>query len=230
MFGEWAASYDSTIKDEFEKSAGIGYQEFMEQLLSVFDIPEGGYMLDVATGTALAAIATVRKMAKCCRVIGIDMSSEMLRQARLNVERAGMGDVIVLKECSAEELPFDEHSFDLVTCSLAIHHMNVPKVLAEISRVLKSGGQLVIGDYLAPPTWQTPMGRIGVTLFRFIKRFSSDSKERADIGYAAIYSRRKWGKLLARNKLEISKWEQYPKPGVQQWAPFPFIVVARKGS
>jgi len=228
MFDEWSISYDSTIKAEFEENAGIGYEEYVEQLLSTFDVPQDGHILDVATGTALVAIAIVKKMEGNCHITGIDMTSGMLDQARHNIERSGTGNVIVLRETAAEELPFDEQSFDLVNCSLAIHHMDVAKVLAEISRVLKPGGQMVIADYLAPPTWETLMGRIGVPVFRFIKRFSTDKKERADTGYAAIYRRRKWDELLAKNKLKMEEFRPYPKEGVQQWAPFPFILAARK--
>ncbi|MBI4295374.1 MAG: methyltransferase domain-containing protein [Chloroflexi bacterium] len=228
MFDEWAADYDSTIKAEFEKHFGTKYEEYVKHLLSVFQVPQSCQVLDVATGTAMVAIALAKKMNKECQITGIDTNSAMLDQARYKLELAGMSDVITLKTCSAEDLPFDDLSFDLVNCSVAIHHMNVSRALAEMSRVLKPGGQLVIADFLAPPKWQTPMGRVGVPVFRFIKRFSADKKERADIGYAAIYTRHKWDKLLAKNRLETSELKQYPKAGVQQWEPIPFILVARK--
>lgn len=228
MFDQWALSYDSTIKAEFEKNSGIEYEKYMEQLLSLLHVPEGGQVLDVATGTALVAVALAQRMGKDCRITGIDMNSAMLDQARHNVEQSGLGDVIALEMCPAEEMAFADASFDLVSCSLAIHHTNVPRVLAEMSRVLKPGGQLVIADFLAPPQWQTLAGRIGVPVFRFIKRFSADEKERADIGYAAIYTRRRWERLLLQNGLETAEFRHYPKAGVQQWQPIPFILAARK--
>ena len=228
MFDEWAISYDSTIEAEFDENSGIGYEEYMEELLSIFDVPEGGRILDVATGTALVAIAIAQKMRGDCHIIGIDMTPGMIDQAKHNLKRSGMGDVITLEERSAEKLPFDDCSFDLVNCSLAIHHMNVPRALAEMSRVMKPRGQLVVADYLAPPKWETPIGRIGVPVFRFIKRFSTDNKERADIGYAAIYRRRRWNELLSKNGLGMKEFRQYPEEDMQQWAPFPFILVARK--
>lgn len=228
LFNEWAISYDATIKAEFEKSCGIEYEEYMGQLLSAVQVPRGGSVLDVATGTALMAIGVARKMDKDCRITAIDMTAAMLEQARHNLERSGMSDVITLKEGRAEVLPFGDLSFDVVDCSIAIHHTNVSKALSEIARVLKPGGQLVIADFLAPPAWQTFAGRIGVPVYRFMKRFSSDNLERADAGYAAIYPRRKWDKLLLKNRLEVTDFSQYPKAGVQQWEPIPFILTARK--
>lgn len=99
--------------------------------------------LDIATGAGHTALAFAPKVSS---VIASDITAEMaglaLRLAKekglTNVE-AGIAD--------AECLPFDDASFDLITCRLALHHMaDAQKALKEMARVLKKGGTLGFTD------------------------------------------------------------------------------------
>jgi ubiquinone/menaquinone biosynthesis C-methylase UbiE len=100
-------------------------------------------ILDVATGTGRLPLAMMRHNSFQGRVIGIDLSRKMLHQATKNLyifeERV---DFIW---SPAEELPFADDTFDVVTCLEALEFMTNPKaVLAELVRVLRPGGLLLV--------------------------------------------------------------------------------------
>lgn len=99
--------------------------------------------LDVATGTGHTALALAPHVGS---VVGIDLTPEMLSEAeRLRANRAA-GNV-VFRQCDVHRLPFDDGSFDLVTCRRAAHHFSdIALALQEIRRVLRPGGRLVIDD------------------------------------------------------------------------------------
>jgi ubiquinone/menaquinone biosynthesis C-methylase UbiE len=90
--------------------------------------------LDVACGTGQSSLAL---KAICQNVTGVDVSSEMLEFARQNPE-------IEFLESGAENLPFEDSSFDLLTVSNAFHWFDRSRFLGEANRVLKPGTWLVV--------------------------------------------------------------------------------------
>ena len=82
------------------------------------------------------------------RVTGMDYSAEMLRKARARVARRRLAHVVGLREMDARELDFPDASFDTVA---AMHVLSVvpepERVMAEIARVLRPGGQVVITNH-----------------------------------------------------------------------------------
>lgn len=107
------------------------------------DPQPGERILDIACGTGTSSASIARTGAT---VVGLDFSPGMLVQARKkhnNVEFV-LGD--------AEKLPFVSDEFDAVTVSFGLRNVNDPKVaLAEMFRVLKPGGRLVICEFSRPP-------------------------------------------------------------------------------
>lgn len=103
--------------------------------------------LDVATGTGHTAFALAPHLRQ---VVGIDLTSEMLAQAR--GLQAGNGLLNVsFQPADVHSLPFESEQFDLVTSRRAPHHFsNIRKALAEMRRVLRPGGRLVIDDRSVP--------------------------------------------------------------------------------
>ena len=93
-----------------------------------------GSVLDVACGTGQSSQAALKY---ADHVIGMDISAEMLSQAKA---ATGMDFLQAL----AEELPFAEKSFDLITVGLAFHWFDQNRFLREANRVLRSSGHLVI--------------------------------------------------------------------------------------
>jgi len=163
-------------------------------------------------------------------VAAIDLTPEMLEIAQLNIQKAGLKDKIELKCCSAEKLPFADASFDLVTSALAIHHMQAPKVLSEMVRVLKKGGRLVIADLGANPFWRTPLGCAGIRtvifLYRCINPFSAKRQAEA-AAFKNVYTPEEWERLLRETSLKTSKVQPYPHPK-KKWYPLIFIVTGTK--
>ena len=109
----------------------------------------GENVLDVGCGTGGVAIPAKLRVGKNGGVSGIDPSPEMIGVARRKAERAGLE--IDFRVGVIESLPFPDETFDAVTSSLMMHHLPKDvqlKGLAEIKRVLKPGGRLLIADMM----------------------------------------------------------------------------------
>jgi len=99
--------------------------------------------LDVGTGAGEIALALAPLVAE---VIAIDIVPELLDEAR---KRAPTN--VEILEADATALPFDGGSFDLVASARTFHHIARPElVLAEMNRVLRPGGTMLVVDQLAP--------------------------------------------------------------------------------
>ncbi len=105
------------------------------------ELTDNDRLLDVGCGTGAAS----RKAAALSRsVVGIDLSAEMLREAK---QLAGGSDIVTFMQADAEALPFADASFTAALCTNSFHHYpNPAEALREMARVLVSGGRLVIGD------------------------------------------------------------------------------------
>lgn len=107
------------------------------------DPKPGERILDVATGTGVVAARLQRAGAT---VIGVDFSPAMLAQARRR------HPTIEFVEADAAKLPFGDDEFDAVTISFGLRNIADPKAaLAEMYRVVKPGGRLVICEFSKPP-------------------------------------------------------------------------------
>jgi demethylmenaquinone methyltransferase / 2-methoxy-6-polyprenyl-1,4-benzoquinol methylase len=115
-------------------------------------------VLDVATGTAAVAIELVRQ--KGCHVVGLDQSPEMLANARVRIDEAGLGDRISLVEGSADELPFPDASFDALSFTYLLRYVEDPAAtLSELARVVRPGGTIAGLEFGLPrgvwrPMWE----------------------------------------------------------------------------
>jgi ubiquinone/menaquinone biosynthesis C-methylase UbiE len=104
-------------------------------------------VLDVATGTGNTALTLAPQVRK---VVGLDVASAMLEQARARAEAERVRNVEFLPG-SAGELPFPDGEFSLVVSRHAPHHFHrLDKFLREVSRVLKPGGRFVLSDQISP--------------------------------------------------------------------------------
>jgi len=105
---------------------------------SIFETITPGMALDAACGTGRHA----RRLAELGnQVVGVDGSPEMLEKARASLPHA------VFHEGDLASLPLESASFDLVVCSLALEHVaDLIAGIAELSRVLRPGGRMVLSD------------------------------------------------------------------------------------
>jgi demethylmenaquinone methyltransferase / 2-methoxy-6-polyprenyl-1,4-benzoquinol methylase len=119
-------------------------------LVSRVKVGPDARVLDVATGTAAVAIELVRRCG--CTVVGLDRSPEMLAEGRTRVQRAGLADRIELVEGRAENLPFEDASFDALTFTYLLRYVDDPDAtLRELARVLRPGATIASLEFGVPP-------------------------------------------------------------------------------
>lgn len=104
-------------------------------------------LLDIGTGAGHTAIAFAPAVK---RAIAYDLTPQMLEEVERNAAAKGVTNVET-RQGGAESLPYPNASFELVSCRLTTHHFaNLPQALAEMARVLKPGGKLIIMDTTVP--------------------------------------------------------------------------------
>jgi demethylmenaquinone methyltransferase/2-methoxy-6-polyprenyl-1,4-benzoquinol methylase len=112
---------------------------------------DDGTVLDVASGTAGVALqVTGRSKA---RVVGVDLTEQMLRQGQRNVAASAQRDRIALTIGRGEQLPFADASFDALTFTYLLRYVADPQAtLTELARVVKPGGRAASLEFLEPPS------------------------------------------------------------------------------
>ncbi len=134
-YARWAPVYDAT----FGKITHAGRRAAVAYINA-----RGGEVLEVGVGTGLS----LETYNSALRVTGMDYSEDMLRKARARVSKLGLDHVAELRQMDARSLEFPDASFDTVA---AMHVLSVvpepERVMAEIARVLRPGGQVVITNH-----------------------------------------------------------------------------------
>lgn len=131
----------------------VWHQAVAERLVALCGLAEGDGVLDAATGTGFAALAAARAVGSAGRVIGVDVSSEMLREARKS-GTAARATCVEWREGDATRLPADwSGAFDVVICAAGLLYMDPDEALAEWRRVLKPAGRVAFTSMCAgsPP-------------------------------------------------------------------------------
>ena len=118
-------------------------------------------VLDLCTGTADLAIASVRAEPGAARVLGVDFAGAMLRVARGKLERQRLHGRVTLVRGDATRLPIASASVDAVTIAFGIRNVERPEAACvEMRRVLKPAGRLAILEFAVPtlPVWRECYG------------------------------------------------------------------------
>ncbi|MBC7263180.1 MAG: methyltransferase domain-containing protein [Chloroflexi bacterium] len=226
-FREWAPTYDETFVKEVEQYGSIKYADLMMRLLESMELAGGERVLDVATGTGAIAIAAAKRVGPAGKVVGVDITPAMLERATQNVKAAGLEERIELHHASAMALPFPDEDFDVVVSSMAMHHTVVEDALAEMVRVLKPGGRLVITDMGASPAWRTGSGKVVVRLLLFFYQLSRgfSAQARAEgLAFTQTYTIAEWRAWLERFGLSDIEIHDFPHP-TERW--YPVILLMR---
>lgn len=113
---------------------------------------DSGLTLDVGTGTAQIPIELCRR-SPAIRIVAVDLADEMLKLARLNVERAGFADRIRIEKVNGRRMDYPDGHFASVVSNSIIHHIpNPAECFAEMIRVCVAGGRLFVRDLHRPDT------------------------------------------------------------------------------
>jgi demethylmenaquinone methyltransferase/2-methoxy-6-polyprenyl-1,4-benzoquinol methylase/phosphoethanolamine N-methyltransferase len=143
----WASPYDF-----FTGLAGMGVNgPNSRMVVELANIMPGDSVLDVGCGTGSLTLTAHPFAGPAGNVHGIDAAPEMIEVARKKASRAGLG--VVFDVGLIEQLAFPDATFHVVISRLAIHHLPddlKPRGFAEILRVLKPGGRLLIADFRPP--------------------------------------------------------------------------------
>ncbi len=146
MFDTIAHSYDK-LNHRLSFGRDRSWRKKAINNLKVFE-PEN--VLDIATGTADFAIEVLNELNQT-KIVGIDISYEMLELAKRKVREKGLEKKITFLKQDVQNLEFLDSSFDAITIAFGIRNFeNMDLALKEIYRVLKKDGQLVILELTRP--------------------------------------------------------------------------------
>lgn len=165
MFDKIAPSYDLLNR---LLSLGIDVR-WRKKAIGYLTKSPARQILDVATGTADVAILTAR-MLKPERIVGIDIANQMLEIGREKIRAEGLSGVITLETGDSEKLRFDDGAFDAVTVAFGVRNFeNLERGLAEMYRVMRPGGSLVILEFSKPHIF--PFKQLYNSYFKYVLPF-----------------------------------------------------------
>jgi demethylmenaquinone methyltransferase/2-methoxy-6-polyprenyl-1,4-benzoquinol methylase len=132
-------------------SAGL-HRVWKAYTVAVANLQIGDKALDIAGGTGDLALAFSKKVGKTGQVVHTDINEAMLSTGRNRL--LDLGKVLPTVVCDAEKLPFPSDYFDVVSVAFGLRNMTHKDIaLAEMNRVLKPGGKLLVLEFskVAPP-------------------------------------------------------------------------------
>ncbi|CAN5762962.1 class I SAM-dependent methyltransferase [soil metagenome] len=163
----------------------------IDRLVELTEATADDIALDVATGgghTALAIAPEVRQ------VVASDLTPRMLDAARVHILEKGIGNAR-FELADAEDMPFGDASFDIVTCRIAPHHFGDIKAFAsEVARVLKPGGRFVLMDSTSPDDDE-------------LDAFINELEQRRDPTHVRSYRLAEWIETLEAAGLVVDHYE-----------------------
>ncbi|MFD1170549.1 class I SAM-dependent methyltransferase [Oceanobacillus caeni] len=181
--------------DSYVKSEGHSKGEDLKKLVEMARVTGIEEVLDVATGGGHTANALAPLSQK---VTAMDLTPEMLSAAEQFIK--GNGNVNVdFVEGDAENMPFSSEKFDLVSCRIAPHHFpNIENFIKEVYRVLKSGGQFLLDDNVAPEHDE-------------FDQFYNDVEKMRDYSHYRAWKKTEWIQMLELNGFEIQELHRFEK-------------------
>ncbi|HTZ91409.1 MAG TPA: class I SAM-dependent methyltransferase [Streptosporangiaceae bacterium] len=150
LFAPLPARYDRLAEILSFGQNGRWRRAMVDQLI---DAPASAdrVVLDVAAGTAGVSLQIAARTG--ARVIGLDLTQQMLRQGAQNVAAAGAGSRVALINARAEQIPLPDASVDALTFTYLLRYVSDPQAtLAELARVVRPGGTVASLEFYVPPS------------------------------------------------------------------------------
>jgi ubiquinone/menaquinone biosynthesis C-methylase UbiE len=183
-----------SVGDAYIRSAEHVSGDDLKRLVEIIQPGKHERLLDIATGGGHTAKAFAPQVAE---VVASDLTPEMLAGAEKYIRGFGLENV-TFALADAEELPFDDASFEIVTCRIAPHHFPNPgRFVTEAARVLKPGGRFGLVDSTVPP------GELGELYNRF--------ELARDASHVRSLTVDEWIALISAAGLTVRAVEHFPK-------------------
>lgn len=153
---------DSKMKSQMEKMVN-SYDSYMKKItlgrenslrkmeVNLAQVKSGDCILEVGCGTGTLTLAAKQQAGQSGKVFGIDIIPEMIEISKRKAAQANLD--VTFQLGSIDKIPFPDNQFDAVMCSFMIFHMSEEvrrKGIAEIYRVLKPQGRLMVLDLALP--------------------------------------------------------------------------------
>jgi demethylmenaquinone methyltransferase / 2-methoxy-6-polyprenyl-1,4-benzoquinol methylase len=135
-------------------------KRWRQRLVDEIDLQGEPLVLDLAAGTGDLTLAVARR-SPGARIVGVDLSMEMVRYGREKVRRAGVGDRVSFVLADVTALPFRNDVADCVVDAFLLRHIpSLPEVFVEFKRVLRAGGEIASLELTQPtlPVWRQVFG------------------------------------------------------------------------
>lgn len=158
---------------------------FVEHAVRLVAGKDHGRAFDIGTGPGQIVIKLARKLT-LWKFVGVDRSAGMIEQARANLEAAGpaLAGRVEFQTADGNNLPFSDHSFDLVMCNSVLHHLTEPrKLLREMARLAKPEGAILLRDLRRPSRF-----RYRLHVWRYGRNYSGRMRKLFDDSVRAAYT------------------------------------------
>jgi ubiquinone/menaquinone biosynthesis C-methylase UbiE len=191
IIANWLSQFEERVARDFMRRTGLDFKKTIGLIIDTAEPFPGMQVADIPTGTGVIARQFVGRVGEKGRIIGVAETREKLEQARLTAQSLKLTLHIEWRVMPMKGLFFPSNSMDLVTCVMAFHSLKPERYLAEVYRVLKPGGRLLIADEFNPDiSASSLMLSLRRAYYRYIQRAKKDAK-------AHFYTHDEMIKLLA---------------------------------
>jgi ubiquinone/menaquinone biosynthesis C-methylase UbiE len=228
-FTELSSRYEEVLDNELSRFWGWGYDAFVDYQLRRIDLHQDDRILDIATGTAVIPRKIQLSGRNHRQIHALDITFAMLTRAKGIIAQSQLEANFCFVCASAMELPYANGSFDIITCSLASHHMDINRVASEIHRILAVNGAFSLADVGGYPFWNVPGVKLLIKPAAFIYYCFRENFKRAWAeaeGVSNIRTIEDWYKILQSKgyaNIQITKLDSK-----HFWIPKPILIKAKK--